>query len=249
MSAQLRVLRSAGLITERRAGRHRIYAIQPGAADEIQAFLGALYPDSLDVLKLHVATSETNLLNPKTSAHATPTGTTGHAPAWTRPPALPQRSSERAGHEVATPTGDGGSSLSRVTAFADADEVYTFLGAMFSQAVQDPFVVEATKDSGLVVLLTQTQPAATILIDFPGQKVVCGDAAAGATWAVRLRMSSDNSNRYWQGRLNLTLAMAQRKVKLDGKRSVALKLLSLNERLFAAYRQTLRDGGREDLLM
>jgi putative sterol carrier protein len=115
--------------------------------------------------------------------------------------------------------------------------------------VEDPFFVQSTKDSGLVVLLVQTNPTARMLIDFPGQKVVFGDAAANAPWTVRLRMTSNNSNRFWQGHLNLTLAMAQRKIKLDGKRSVALKLVSLTERLFAAYRQTLRDAGREDLLV
>jgi len=41
-------------------------------------------------------------------------------------------------------------------------------------------------------------PAATILIDFPGQKVLFGDAAAGAKSTVQLRMSSDNSNRFWR---------------------------------------------------
>lgn len=100
-----------------------------------------------------------------------------------------------------------------------------------------------------MVLLTQTDPAATILIDFPGQKVLFGDAAAGAKSTVQLRMSSDNSNRFWQGKLNFTLAMAQRKVKLDGKRSVALKLLPLTTPLFDTYKTTLREAGRDDLLV
>jgi putative sterol carrier protein len=67
--------------------------------------------------------------------------------------------------------------------------------------------------------------------------------------SVQLRMSSDNSNKFWQGKLNLTLAIAQRKVKLDGKRSVALKLLPLTGPLFEQYRQLLKDNGRQDLLV
>ena len=140
----------------------------------------------------------------------------------------------------------------QVSAFKDADEVYAYIGKMFEIAVVDPAFVEATKDTGLVVLLTQTDPAATILIDFPGQKVLFGDAAAGGEGTkstVQLRMSSDNSNRFWQGKLNFTLAMAQRKVKLDGKRSVALKLLPLTTPLFGTYKTTLREAGRDDLLV
>src|SRR5438105_8376492 len=120
---------------------------------------------------------------------------------------------------------------------------------MFEIAVADPAFVEATRDTGLVVLLTQTDPAATILIDFPGQKVLFGDAAAGTKSTVQLRMSSDNSNRFWQGKLNFTLAMAQRKVKLDGKRLTALKLLPLTEPLFETYVNQLKDAGRHDLIV
>jgi putative sterol carrier protein len=136
-----------------------------------------------------------------------------------------------------------------LSTFTDADEVYTYIGKMFEVAVADPTFVAATKDTDLVVLLTQTDPAATMLIDFPGRKVPCGDAAVGAKSTVQLRMSSDNSNKFWQGKLNFTLAMAQRKVKLDGKRSLALKLLPLTAPLFATYQTTLREFGREDLLV
>jgi putative sterol carrier protein len=136
-----------------------------------------------------------------------------------------------------------------MSAFADADEVYTFIGGMFESAVQEQSFIEATKDTGLVVLVTQTDPAASILVDFPGQKVLCGDAAVGAPSTVQLRMSSDNANKFWQGKLNFTLAMAQRKVKLEGKRSVALKLLPLTQPLFSAYIQVLKDAGRDDLIV
>jgi putative sterol carrier protein len=88
-----------------------------------------------------------------------------------------------------------------------------------------------------------------MIIDFPGQKVIKGDVSEGMPSGVQLRMSSDNSNRFWQGRLNFTLAMAQRKVKLKGKRSVALKLLPLIAPLFETYKQLLKDAGREDLLL
>ena len=136
-----------------------------------------------------------------------------------------------------------------MSTFKDADEVYAYIGKMFEIAVVDTTFVEATKDTDLVVLLTQTDPTATMLIDFPGQKVLCGEAVDGANSTVQLRMSSDNSNKFWQGKLNFTLAMAQRKVKLDGKRSLALKLLPLTTPLFATYKATLRQAGRDDLII
>jgi len=133
--------------------------------------------------------------------------------------------------------------------FKDADEVYTYIGGAFTAAVHDPQFVAATKGTGLVVRLIQTEPAAEMVIDFEGQKVLTGAAAEGVPSSVQLRMSSDNSNKFWQGKLNFTLAMAQRKVKLDGKRSVALKLLPLTGPIFEQYIAALRTAGREDLLV
>jgi putative sterol carrier protein len=133
--------------------------------------------------------------------------------------------------------------------FADAEEVYTYIGGAFATAVHDPSFIEATKGTGLVVRLIQTDPDCEMVIDFEGQKVFTGAAAEGMPSSVQLRMSSDNSNKFWQGKLNFTLAMAQRKVKLDGKRSVALKLLPLTGPIFAKYIESLKAAGRDDLLV
>ncbi|MDN2499875.1 MULTISPECIES: SCP2 sterol-binding domain-containing protein [Nocardia] len=136
-----------------------------------------------------------------------------------------------------------------MSTFKNADEVYTYIGGIFDIATKEQSFVDATAGTGLVVKLIQTDPDAVLVIDFPGQKVTTGDAARDLDATVQLRMSSDNSNRFWQGKLNFTLAMAQRKVKLDGKRSVALKLLPLTAGLFDVYKKLLVDNGREDLLI
>lgn len=48
VSTHLRVLRVAGLVTERREGRYRFYAIDPsGAAAEVMRLLQGLFRDSL----------------------------------------------------------------------------------------------------------------------------------------------------------------------------------------------------------
>ena len=135
-----------------------------------------------------------------------------------------------------------------MSTFKDAEEVYDCLGKMFEIAVHDPQFVEATKGGDLVVRLTMTDPASTILIDFPGQKVTCGAAADGTPFTVELSMSADNSHKFWLGKLNLTLAMATQKAKMTGSRSKALKLLPLTKPLFATYEQLLQKAGRQDLL-
>ena len=51
VSSHLRILRSSGLVTERRAGRYRYYAVDPGPADEVVAFLAGLYRGALSDLR------------------------------------------------------------------------------------------------------------------------------------------------------------------------------------------------------
>jgi putative sterol carrier protein len=135
-----------------------------------------------------------------------------------------------------------------VTFFKDADEVYEYMGRMFEIAVKDPRFVEATEGGDLVVRLNYSNPNSTILIDFPGQAVAFGADAASAKPIVELSMSTDDGHKFWLGKLNFTLAMAQRKVKMEGSAAKALKLLPLTKPLFASYEGLLREAGRDDLL-
>lgn len=136
-----------------------------------------------------------------------------------------------------------------MSSFTTDDEVYQYIGEMFRRAVHDPEFSSGTADSGLILLIKQTNPEARILVEFGAQQVSTGEAVDEGAANVVLRMSSDNANRFWQGKLNFTLAMAQRKVKLEGRRSVAMKLLPLTKTLFAHYQSLLDDGGRTDLVV
>lgn len=51
VSSHLRILRSAGLVNERREGRYRYYSINPGPADEAVEFMRSIYRSSLSTLK------------------------------------------------------------------------------------------------------------------------------------------------------------------------------------------------------
>ena len=51
VSQHLRVLKDAGLLSERRAGTRRLYALRPEAIEPVRAFLEELWPTSLQRLK------------------------------------------------------------------------------------------------------------------------------------------------------------------------------------------------------
>jgi DNA-binding transcriptional ArsR family regulator len=51
VSQHLRTLKEAGLITERREGTRRLYALRPEAIQDVRAYLDELWPASLARLK------------------------------------------------------------------------------------------------------------------------------------------------------------------------------------------------------
>ncbi|WP_329410442.1 SCP2 sterol-binding domain-containing protein [Nocardia vinacea] len=133
--------------------------------------------------------------------------------------------------------------------FSDTQEANSYIGKMFEGVVNDPEFVRATAESGLVIRLNYNDPDTTVLVDFPGQVVKYGDEAVGATNAtVDLYMTCDDAHAFWLGKLNFPIAMARRKIRMEGSTAKALKLLPLTKPMFAAYEKLLRDNGREDLI-
>lgn len=58
VSQHLRVLKDAGLLTERRDGTRRLYTIRPEALESLREFLDDLWPASLAQLKNNVETDK-----------------------------------------------------------------------------------------------------------------------------------------------------------------------------------------------
>ncbi len=56
---------------------------------------------------------------------------------------------------------------------------------------------------------------------------------------VRLTMSSDTANRYFQGKENMAIAIARRRIKAGGDVSAALTIIPLTKPVFAHYRQMI----------
>jgi hypothetical protein len=56
---------------------------------------------------------------------------------------------------------------------------------------------------------------------------------------VRMTMSSDTANRYFQGKENVAIAIARRRIKAGGDVKAALAIIPLTKPLFAQYRDMI----------
>jgi hypothetical protein len=57
---------------------------------------------------------------------------------------------------------------------------------------------------------------------------------------VRMAMTSDTANRYFQGKENVAVAIARRRIKAGGDVKAALSLIPITKPLYARYREMLQ---------
>ena len=130
--------------------------------------------------------------------------------------------------------------------YANEDELLRYTGGIFLKAFEDPELLPKIKEANLVFAVKCTEPDSAITVDFVNLKVSKGaDESADAA----LLMSTDTSNAYWQGKVNLPFAMARGKVKVEGNVAKLLTLSPLSKKLVPIYLEMLEEDGREDLVV
>ncbi len=132
--------------------------------------------------------------------------------------------------------------------FNNSEEVTKYIGGIFENAFGDPEIGPKLVDTGLVVAFDFTDPDALVVVDLPNRSVSAGGPGSPAPSAT-MAMTADIGNAYWQGKVNLPMAMAKRKVKVDGNVASLLKLAPLGKKLYGDYVQRLKDDGRDDLIV
>ena len=60
---------------------------------------------------------------------------------------------------------------------------------------------------------------------------------------------SETTNKFWQGKLNTTVAMAKKEVKLEGSITKALGLLSKIKPLYKIFPEVLREMGLDHMIL
>ncbi|WNG83538.1 SCP2 sterol-binding domain-containing protein [Mycobacterium sp. ITM-2016-00316] len=131
--------------------------------------------------------------------------------------------------------------------FTNSAEVAKYIGGIFETAFQDPEIGPKLVATELVVAFDFTEPEAVVVIDMANQAVRSG-LEGGQQPMATMSMTADTGNAYWQGKVNLPLAMAKKKIKVDGNVASLLKLAPLGKKLYGPYVERLKADGREDLL-
>ncbi|OHV06886.1 SCP2 sterol-binding domain-containing protein [Mycobacterium talmoniae] len=135
--------------------------------------------------------------------------------------------------------------------FKNSAEVAKYIGGIFESAFEDPEIGPKLVDTGLVIAFDFTDPEAVVVIDMANKSVResgSGDTAEPKPMAT-MSMTADTGNAYWQGKVNLPLAMAKKKIKVEGNVASLLKLAPMGKKLYPVYIDRLKNDGRDDLIV
>ena len=134
-----------------------------------------------------------------------------------------------------------------MTTFKDTAEVYAVQGAFLDELTKSADLGPKFAQAHTSFLVDYSDPSARILVDCTQDPpLVTCDPPDGAEAEIGLHMSADEGHKFWLGKLNLTAAMARRKVSISGSMGKALKLLPAMRPAFARYKGFLIENGHAD---
>jgi putative sterol carrier protein len=137
-----------------------------------------------------------------------------------------------------------------VAVFSSQEEAEEIFGAFMDYVTSDPelrpkFVAAATS---FRAHYTDPDACVSLVTTVDPPVVKRGDAARAEDVEVDMHMSTDDGHKFWLGELNIPMALARRKVKVEGPVGKLLKLLPALQPAFGMYRTFLKERGMEDKL-
>lgn len=128
-------------------------------------------------------------------------------------------------------------------AFSSAEQLKKVLGGFFEVLATDPVVAPKLMASKLIVKFNYREPDAAITIDMSGDKAVFTFDDNEKKPIVEMNMKADTAHRFWQGNVNLIIALARREITAKGPVPQILKLLPIIKPAYKLYPEYIKDKG------
>ena len=131
-------------------------------------------------------------------------------------------------------------------AFSSTEEMYEVFTPFYTSLTVDPEIGPKFVAANTSFRVIHTDPAGVFLLDATSDPAVVtvGEEATNAAAEVELTMSADDGHKFWQGDLNIPLALARRKVKVNGSINKLLGMLPAMQPAYSKYKAYLSESGR-----
>ncbi|MHA1943300.1 MAG: SCP2 sterol-binding domain-containing protein [Candidatus Thorarchaeota archaeon] len=138
-------------------------------------------------------------------------------------------------------------------AFESKEQFQEVFNKFWERATEHTEIMEKLAKSQVVVRFDIEDPEAHMTINFrdPGPNGEIGTLTFDSDVEPEISVwsKSETTNKFWQGKLNTTIAMARGQVKLDGSVAKALGLLSKIKPLYAVFPEILKEEGLDHMLL
>ena len=133
--------------------------------------------------------------------------------------------------------------------FKDEEDVYAFVGRVFQELAEDQELSEKLQRADTTVQYRMREPQAVITCELrPGRDVRVDLGPSDLDPEVVMSLEADTANRFWLGKVQVTVALAQGEIVAKGPVAKILRLIPLVEHAFPRYREMIEQAGRTDLL-
>lgn len=122
-----------------------------------------------------------------------------------------------------------------MAAFQDTKHLYQVIGGFFEHLAEDPNIGGKLLKSNLKIRFHYQNPDGCIYIDLSGDKaqILPGDVEQKAD--VEMTMKADTAHKFWQGNVNLVMALTRREITAKGPIPKILKLLPIIKPSYKMY--------------
>lgn len=133
-------------------------------------------------------------------------------------------------------------------AFANTEEIYKVFGLTVDKLKQDAPLLKTLGESGSVLVMKVPNLDAIFTLEMKGGLNVTYGPCDIKSDAQTIQ-NDDIFNKFWQGKLNLMIAMTKGQVKASGAMTKMLKMLPKINPIYKYYVEALKECGREDLVV
>ena len=127
--------------------------------------------------------------------------------------------------------------------FESTEKFDEVLGGFFQLLGDTPMIADKLLESKMIIRFSYSNPDLVLVIDCTGDKlkITSGDTETKAT--VDMSMQADVGHQFWLGKVNLTMALARRKIIAKGSIPKTLKLLPAIKPAYDLYPKYLDENG------
>jgi len=137
--------------------------------------------------------------------------------------------------------------------FESTDQLKEVFTRFWQEAKKETDVMKKLEKSQIVVRFDIEQPEVHVTINFketdPDGTIGTLSFDSTAEPEIKVWSTSETTNKFWQGKLNVTMAMARGHVKMQGSVPKALGLLSKIKPLYRVFPRVLKEMGLEEFIL